>query len=417
MKIFDRLYLKVYFTVVGTLLLAVLVSAAVWRAGPEMDTARGAFEMASGVAAAALADPSAPLPDQQRAVERLSRLLNADLALYDGEDRLLGKAGAPLPPPSNIGDDRWFARTKGPVWSFHVSDGRVIVVRPPLEKHRHGPAFLFHLLVVALVLAIGSFPVVRGLTRRLERLQQGVETLGAGNLSVRVKVEGKDEVARVAASFNRAAARIEDLVKAHKMLLANASHELRTPLTRLRLGIERLKQIEDPKARDGLEQDIAELDQLIEEILLSSRLDSLRHLEHVEDVDLLALAAEEASRFDDINVSGASVTVKGEARLLRRAIRNLIDNAVHHGKPVVEVLVSGIGPNASLSVSDQGSGIPIEDIEKIFEPFFRKTTSDTYEKSTGLGLALVRQIARLHGGDVRVEGGSTFVMTLPRCGI
>lgn len=417
MRIFNRLYLKVYLTVVGTLLLAAIVSAAVWRAGPEMETARGAFEMASGVAAAALADPSAPLADQQRAVERLSRLLKADLALYDQENRLLGKSGAPLPTPEDVGEERWFARSKGPVWSFHVSDGRVIVVRPPLENHRHGPGFLFHMMVVALVLAIGSFPVVRGLTRRLERLQQGVETLAAGDLSVRVKVEGKDEVARVAESFNRAATRIEELVMAHKMLLANASHELRTPLTRLRLGIERLKEKADPKTSDDLEQDIAELDQLIEEILLSSRLDALRHLEHVEEVDLLALAAEEASRFDDINVSGASITVKGEARLLRRAIRNLIDNAVHHGKPVVEVLVSGIGSNANLSVSDQGSGIPIEDIEKIFEPFFRKTTSDTYEKSTGLGLALVRQIARLHGGDVRVEGGSTFVMTLPRCGI
>ncbi|MDZ4741250.1 MAG: histidine kinase dimerization/phospho-acceptor domain-containing protein, partial [Alphaproteobacteria bacterium] len=115
-----------------------------------------------------------------------------------------------------------------------------------------------------------------------------VETLGAGNLSVRVKVEGKDEIARVAESFNRAAARIEALVNSHKMLLANASHELRTPLTRLRMGIELLKGNAEPQRRAELEQDIAELDELIEEILLSSRLDSMARPVHTEDVDLLA---------------------------------------------------------------------------------------------------------------------------------
>ena len=91
---------------------------------------------------------------------------------------------------------------------------------------------------IALVVALGARPVVRRLTGRLERLQRGVESLGAGDLRARVKVEGRDEVARLAQSFNQAAARIESLVDAHKMLLANASHELRTPLTRIRLGLE-----------------------------------------------------------------------------------------------------------------------------------------------------------------------------------
>ncbi len=92
-----------------------------------------------------------------------------------------------------------------------------------------------------------AFPVVRGLTRRLERLQDGVETLGAGNLAARVKVEGCDEVARLAQSFNRSAARIEELVNAHRLLLAHASHEIRTPLSRIRLGIELLSQQPGPE--------------------------------------------------------------------------------------------------------------------------------------------------------------------------
>ncbi len=412
MTIFNRLFVKVYLTVVGTLLLAVLVSVIVWRTGPEMETARNAFEMASGVAAAALADPTAPPAEQQRAVERLSRLLSADLALYNADGTLLGAAGMKLPPPSDVDNWRSFGRTRGPVWSFRLGDGRAIVVRPPIERHRHGPSFMLHLAIIALILAIGSYPVVRGLTRRLERLQQGVETLGAGNLSVRVKVEGKDEIARVAESFNRAAARIEALVNSHKMLLANASHELRTPLTRLRMGIELLKEKAEPQRRAELEQDIAELDELIEEILLSSRLDAMAHPVRTEHVDLLALAAEEASRFDDVAVTGQAVIIKGDARLLRRLIRNLIDNAKRHGRPPIEVSVAAQGANANLTVTDHGSGISDGDREQIFEPFFRKASATS--NSTGLGLSLVRQIARHHGGDVTVEGTNAFVVTLPK---
>lgn len=416
-RVFNRLYLKVYATVVGALLLAVFVSAAIWANGPEFATARGAFGMASGVAAAALADIGAPKDAQQKSIDRLARLLESDLAVYDKNEVLIGQSGASLPAPGEVRGDGPRFHGHNPVWKFQLRDGRIIVVRPPLERHMQGPGFLVHLAVVAFILALGSFPVVRGLTRRLERLQQGVETLGAGNLSVRVKVEGRDEVARVAESFNRAAARIEELVRAHKMLLANASHELRTPLTRLRLGVERVKNQADPKVRADLEQDINELDQLIEGILLSSRLDAMQRLDEVEDIDVLALAAEEASRYDDVNVSGQSVLVRGDARLLRRLLRNLLDNAVHHGMPPVEVTVTASVSQAKLTVSDHGSGIPESDREKVFEPFFKKPSSSGADRSMGLGLALVRQIALLHGGSARVDTGSSIVISLPRCGI
>src|SRR5207244_6136468 len=190
--------------------------------------------------------------------------------------------------------------------------------------HRH-PGFPLLLVVALLALAVGdgSDPVVRRLTARLERLQRGVESLGAGDLSARVKVEGHDEVARLAESFNRAAARIEDLVGAHKALLANASHELRTPLARIRMAVELMKEDADPVRKAGLEQDIAELDALIDEILLASRLDSLKRLEADEDVDLLALAAEECARYEDAELDGEPVTVRGDPRMLRRMVRNL----------------------------------------------------------------------------------------------
>ena len=253
------------------------------------------------------------------------------------------------------------------------------------------------------------------LTRRLERLQAGVESLGAGELSARVKVEGKDEVARLAESFNSAAARIEELVSAHKMLLANTSHELRTPLSRIRLGIELMKDNTDPGRKAALEKDIAELDGLIEQILLSSRLDAIKVVEAPEDIDLLALTAEEAARYEHCSVVGCPVFVTGNRALLRRMVRNLLDNAERHGAPPVEVDVRLQGDKAVISVADHGAGVDIRDQERIFMPFYR--TAGRNAPGIGLGLALVRQIARQHGGDAvwaeRTDGARGISASIP----
>jgi signal transduction histidine kinase len=251
--------------------------------------------------------------------------------------------------------------------------------------------------VIALVVALCAYPLVRRLTRRLERLQVGVESLGAGELSARVKVEGKDEVARLAQSFNSAAARIEELVSAHKMLLANTSHELRTPLSRIRLGIELMRDGADPGRRASLEKDIAELDGLIEQILLSSRLDASKAVEAPEDIDLLALAAEEGARYEHCSVAGSPVVVRGNRGLLQRMVRNLLENAERHGLPPVEIEVGPQGGNAVIRVTDHGAGVAIQDRELIFTPFYRAAARNA--PGAGLGLALVRQIARQHGGD------------------
>jgi signal transduction histidine kinase len=378
-----RLYLRIYLAVLASLVLFALAAMVLWRTLADPGEGREAAVLAANI----LAPADAPPAEQQAALERVTRGARFDLSLFAADGARLAAVGEPLEAPERAGWRHW----RGHTWATRLPDGRWLAARP---HHRRGAAFgLFALAFVLLAIAVGAYPVVRRLTERLERLQRGVEALGAGELSARVKVEGRDEVARLAESFNRAAARIEELVAAHKSLLANASHELRTPLARIRMAIEL------GKDRREIEQDIAELDALIDEVLLASRLDAVRALDLTEEVDLLALAAEEAARYE-LEVQGEPSVVQGDARLLRRAIRNLLENARRHGAPPVEVLVK----KNEIRVCDAGAGVPPAEREKIFEPFHSR-------RGTGLGLSLVRQIARRHGGDARCEG-NCFVIEI-----
>jgi signal transduction histidine kinase len=412
-----RLYRKIYLALVASLILVVAIAGALWRFGADTSRMGQAFEMAGELAAMVLPSADAPRRVQQEAIDRLAARLQLDVALFDAQRDLVAAAGRPVPaPPRRRDSGGWIHGSDRPAWSFRLPDQRWVVVGAP-PRHRH-PAvgFVLFLGIIALAVAICAYPVVRGLTRRLERLQQGVETLGAGNLSARVKVEGRDEVARLAASFNRAAARIEELVGSHRMLLANASHELRTPLSRIRLGLELFQQTKDPKYRAELTRDIAELDLLLDEILLASRLDTVAALDTSEEVDLLALAAEECARYEECSLEGVAVKVRGDPRLLRRLTRNLIENAKRYGKPPVRVALLREGPWAVLDVVDAGAGIPVSERERVFTPFHRLGGALAGE-GTGLGLSLVRQIARLHGGDAvvapRPDAASCLRVTLP----
>ncbi len=155
------------------------------------------------------------------------------------------------------------------------------------------------------------------------------------------------------------------------MLLANASHELRTPLSRIRLGLELFEAKPDPKIKADIARDISELDDLIEEILLASRLDIAAAPPAAEDVDLLALVAEECAHYDGCALDGELVVVRGDARLLRRLVRNLLDNAKRHGRPPIRVELRREGRQVSLSVVDAGDGIPSSEREHVFLPFYR----------------------------------------------
>ncbi|HSV35627.1 MAG TPA: ATP-binding protein [Ramlibacter sp.] len=326
-------------------------------------------------------------------------------------------------------------RVPGQGLEFQVGmkDGSTLVVQlpprprapgegPPGRPWLRGPGgLLWMLAIVALAVAVGSYPIIRRLTQRLDDLRQGVERWGEGDLSARINESGSDELAFLAQRFNHAAERVETLLKSHKSLLANASHELRSPLARIRMGLELMDPAVSPASREEIRRSINELDQLVDEILLASRLDAKEaDIGTVEPVDLTGLAAEECARAGAELVAaddGRSVVVQGVAKLLRRAVRNLLENAKRYSNGPITVELRRENGNAVVRVRDQGPGVPPAERERIFEPFYRLAGASERFGGVGLGLALVRSITLRHNGSVRCEEpegpGACFVLRVP----
>ena len=318
----------------------------------------------------------------------------------------------------------------------HRAEGRMPPhLRKDMPWWAKPSGFFWMLGLIGLAVALGLYPVVRRLTQRLEGLQRGVQRWGEGDLSVRVPVQGDDEVADLSERFNAAATRIEALMASQKSLLANASHELRSPLARIRMGLELMNvPAAEPAAlarsRAEILRNMAELDQLIDEILLASRLDAKEaDIGTVEAVDLVGLCAEECARVGasfDVPEGLAQLEVSGVAKLLRRMVRNLLENARRYGAVGPETsqdagIVLSLKRQAQqvlIEVGDRGPGVPLKYRERIFEPFFRLPGASERVGGVGLGLSLVKSIAERHGGRVRCAdrpgGGACFEVSLPQ---
>jgi signal transduction histidine kinase len=414
-----RLYLQVYAALLGILLLVGLAAGAAWftagRSRHDAHLLRALAAMATDVAPPAGRPPA----ETGAAVLRLSRRLGVALALHGPDGTLIARAGREVPPPRpSWTGSHWVASGgAGPGVALRLEDGRWLVALQG-EPRAHAAGGIVILLVLAGMVAIAAYPVARRVTRRLERLQQRVDELGGGDLKARVEVEGRDEVADLARSFNRAAERIERLVGAQRSMLAGASHELRSPLARIRMAAELLGDSAPPGLVEQLARDVSELDELVAELLMASRLQALPRPERVEEVDLLALLAEECARAS-AEVQGTPVQVSGDRAQLRRMLRNLLENARRYGAgSAVEASVSAAEGRALVRVEDRGPGVPEAERERIFEPFYRPAGwREGPDGGVGLGLALVRQIARHHGGEARclarAGGGCCFEVSLP----
>jgi signal transduction histidine kinase len=397
----QRLYLRIWLAVVSALIILTLLASWLWQLDREREQA-----------------------------DRPGR----EIIIYNAQGEVLGQAPArPVRMPGQ----------GGPLeFKVVIKTGETLMVqlpRPRRPPHVNDTGWRLQsmgfgtlLTVMALAVALGAYPVVRWLTKRLERLQQGVERWGDGDLSARIPVQGHDEIAFLATRFNHAAERVQALVNAHKVLLANTSHELRSPLARIRMGLalmEGASLTESNKQQAEIARNIAELDQLIDELLLASRLDSAQAVPlQLEEVDLTGLAAEECARIGASLLIEAQPLIDADPRLMRRLLRNLLENARRYGlraqddESAIELTLtkdwSPQGkPLACITVDDRGPGVPTSQRERIFEPFYRIPGSSEKEGSVGLGLSLVQSIVRQHSGRVvcmeNPAGGARFRVELP----
>lgn len=414
-----RLYVRLYLAFLGIAILSLFVTAVLARAfhSPGMQVSRTLASLARSL------DCRGPEGCTGYAVEHLreeARELDLEIVVRNPEGQVVFQSGPRslvAPPPSGR---KHFP--PGPMRMIPLGNGNTLSVREHGHFGPRGTLFLPLLVGLAVLLAAGLYPLSRSITRRIELLSEGARRWGEGDLGHRVPVKGNDEIAALATRFNQSVAAIEALLAQERQMLASASHELRSPLARVRMALELLAEEAEPGRRNELSlrasEDIAELDALVEELLMAARTQPGVPRRPLTEVDLLKLVKAEIGDAA-VAVRGESVSLMGEPSMIKRMLRNLLTNARLHGGGAIAVEVGRDGDSALLAVEDDGPGVPEAERERIFAPFYRapgpRPPGDT---GLGLGLALVRQVARYHGGDVgylpRQPRGSRFEVRLPR---
>lgn len=472
----------------------------------------------------------------RRSFNIYSDSLNAKFGLYDGKsgEAIMIMRGLPATLPPNPPFFLSLFPRDDPKHPTEIrvnsQSGYVLLYQSKLSNRRAiSPAInlLTGTLLLLLIMSGMLWMIARTMTWRINQLSRQITQLGDGDFSARVTPVGNDEITILARGFNQTAERIETLMNANKLLLAHASHEIRTPITRIRLQVEMMtmlasqfdKTIQDKvqKRADAINRDLTGLNDLVESILLVSRMDAGHAIEKVEDVDLYELIKNEIQHYPQASFAGGHVIIQGQAKLLTHLVRNLLDNAHLHGVPPVSVQLyaiddagnqlaidvlptiqentkdthaekhndtqkdkvalpvpikdttsdltdgDGITVDAEMSstnspaatdtadseatssklankpknkssifsrkksdivhlpefhqvciaVIDQGTGIPEDKRSDIFSPFVRLQQE---KKGSGLGLSLVAQIVKAHGGSIitdTVHGHTRFLVTLP----
>jgi len=286
---------------------------------------------------------------------------------------------------------------------------------------------LLRYVIVAIALLVPIALWSRSHWRALQSLSRMADEFGAGKLSVRARLKPSDAVYPLAERINHMAGRIEDLMEAQRNLLHSVSHELRTPIARLEFALELL----DAKARDpelsrriaAMEGDLSELNNLVKELLDMSKLDSTRTLQGAP-VELEALLRDCCATLPPspqpvaCELASGLGTVEADARLLARAVGNLLRNAQKYAQGRIVLSARRTPDGVEIAVDDDGPGIPLDERERIFDPFYRLDRSrDRATGGFGLGLSIAHKAVALHGGTLRVEssplGGARFVLRLP----
>ncbi|MEO1086110.1 MAG: ATP-binding protein [Acidobacteriota bacterium] len=259
------------------------------------------------------------------------------------------------------------------------------------------------------------------LTRPLRRMSRSMDRVAAGELGHRVRAQGRDEVAAMGRSFNAMADRIQEMIRGQQEMLAGVSHELRSPLGRMKMILALMRDAGGRSDVDAgrlrsLDEEIDHLDGLIQEILTATRLDfggaplQLESLELAAVVEgawaataLAADPAETAERGPSLDLDVERLTVRADPKLLPRVIGNLLANARRYARDTVQVRARRRGDRIEVTVGDDGPGVPDEQLERLFEPFFRADAARAHGDHVGMGLAIVRKATLAHGGRARAR--------------
>jgi signal transduction histidine kinase len=379
----------------------------------------------------------------QARVDTLHARMDISTAFYTRDGTVLARAGAPIPP---LPPDELEALERSPTHTSHqipslsvgtMRSGRLEsygVLTPPRPNVSLSLAFV--VVLVFGFLALLSVPFARSVVKPIEELAQVTRRFGAGDLGARAGESTVAEVGALALAFNEMADRIDATRRIERELLANVSHELRTPLSRIRVVLD-LAGTNDPGSIQrylaDIGEDLAEVDALIEAVLTAARLDAgvmvAPYTPHQPvPIDLMALAddaaqrvrSEHADRVLRIAAPSSSAVVAGDWSLLRRALENILSNALKYSDAAepIDLVVERCGDSAAFRIRDHGIGISNEDLGHLFTPFFRVDRSRTRTTGgVGLGLLIARRIVEAHGGHIDVESvlgeGTTVSIVLP----
>ena len=289
----------------------------------------------------------------------------------------------------------------------------------PIERvmRPHAREWLWWGLAALSLAMLGAYAIVSRLNRPLRAMVMAARTVGRGEVPPRLSESGPTEVADLAHAFNQMAHDLQQLDADRALILAGVSHDLRTPLARLRLGVEMCGA--DPAEVDAMVSDIEDMDRIINQFLEFSKKDGG---EQIEALDLAGLADELATLYARRGVD-IEVRSKGPAlalarpQALRRALTNLIENAINYAGHAPELEVGSSGAKPAIHVLDRGPGIPAEEAERVKRPFTRLESARSNTKGSGLGLAIVDRIVRGQNGEFRLAartgGGLDACIELP----
>ncbi|KWF68170.1 ATP-binding protein [Burkholderia pseudomultivorans] len=369
-------------------------------------------------------------PGAQRtlALRELARHGNEGFRFVSMADARAQLSGAPL---RDLDSGKIAISYDGKDYYMPLADGSVLYAHPAEAFDLDIRIYAYGVLAIATLLAVVLW--THHHWRDLRKLQAAARAFGAGDLSTRVQLSGRSNIDELSQQFNDMAARIEASIKQQREMMHGISHELKTPLARLEFGLALLAEADETgrmrERRDALRRDVRELDELVTELLTIGRLEQgASELAPMEiDVDALVdsvagnVANDVADRGIQLDVSTdvAPATHVCDPKLVARALLNLIRNGARYASRTVWLAAARDASGALvLSVDDDGPGIPAAERARVFEPFQRLDSSrDRQTGGFGLGLAIVRRVAMVHGGDVRLEdsplGGARFVITLP----